>query len=484
MVYRIQSTANCLRFPWTRLLGVSLFALLTSGDMATARGADDPPVPVLDDNWTVIAHNPDLGKLTTTRQQPVDFAIWQAQDGTWQLWSCIRHTACGGKTRLFYRWESPKLTAANWTPKGIVMQAEPKYGETPGGMQAPHVVKIDNLYHMFYGDWEHICHATSRDGKTFQRVIQPSGKTGMFTEGLGNNTRDIMMLKVGPRWYGYYTAYPERQGAVFVRTTNDFQTWSESSVVAFGGVAGTNPYSAECPHVIAHARGYYLFRTQQYGPDNITSVYYSAGPGMFGVNQDRRYLVTRLPIAAPEVIRHNGQDYLAALNPQLDGIRLTRLRWGKMPQPDQPIFPLDDPEHRAAWKCQEGSLRPIFTQSQRTSFYPPQRFFIGTAEVDGQIVEDDRTGVLVSPTFTIQHPQYVVYLSGGTDPRLRLELVDAENSAIIASIRNLVQSNRFQPRPLDASKAKGRQAYLRIVDYAMGGWGHINFGGLYTPRSP
>ena len=57
--------------------------------------------------WTTIATNPDLGNLTGDKQQPVDFAVWRAQDGSWQLWSCIRGTKVGGDTRLFYRWQSP-----------------------------------------------------------------------------------------------------------------------------------------------------------------------------------------------------------------------------------------------------------------------------------------------------------------------------------------------------------------------------------------
>lgn len=57
--------------------------------------------------WTTIATNPDLGNLTGDKQQPVDFAVWRAEDGRWQLWSCIRGTKIGGDTRLFYRWQSP-----------------------------------------------------------------------------------------------------------------------------------------------------------------------------------------------------------------------------------------------------------------------------------------------------------------------------------------------------------------------------------------
>jgi len=46
-------------------------------------------VPDIDGQWWTVAGNPDLGPLTSPKQQPVDFGVWQAADGTWQLWSCI-----------------------------------------------------------------------------------------------------------------------------------------------------------------------------------------------------------------------------------------------------------------------------------------------------------------------------------------------------------------------------------------------------------
>jgi hypothetical protein len=50
-----------------------------------ALGAIRPtrPVPRIDGDWWRIAGNPDLGTFTGERQQPVDFAVWQAGDGTW-----------------------------------------------------------------------------------------------------------------------------------------------------------------------------------------------------------------------------------------------------------------------------------------------------------------------------------------------------------------------------------------------------------------
>ena len=303
-------------------------ALLLLG--VTAQAAEPVLVPQIQGEWWQVAGDPDLGKLTTPKQQPVDFAIWQAPDGAWQLWSCIRATACGGRTRLFYRWQGARLTDRDWTPMGIAMQADPGFGETPGGLQAPFVLKVSREYFMFYGDWENICLARGVDGKTFARQLGPAGKSGMFSEGAGNNTRDPMVLRVGNLYHVYYTAYPNQQGAVYVRTSSNLRDWSASRMVAFGGAAGANPYSAECPFVYFHrASGYYyLFRTQRYGEKAQTSVYRSKDPLNFGVNDDR-YLVHTLPVAAPEIIEHEGQLYMAALLPSLKGIQLARLRWDK-----------------------------------------------------------------------------------------------------------------------------------------------------------
>jgi hypothetical protein len=308
-----------------------------------ANASESVLVPQIEGDWWQVAGNPMEHKYATERQEPVDFAVWQAVDGSWQLWPCIRGTTAGGKngkSRFFYRWEGQNLTDTNWKPMGIAMEADPSLGETPGGLQAPHVVKTGETYHMFYGDWVNICHATSNDGKNFTRLIQADGKTGMFTEGPGNNTRDVMLLSHAGKWYAYYTAYPNRQGMVYVRTTNNFKDWSLSSVVAYGGRAGTNAYSSECPHVVKLSNtDFYLFKTQTYGPFKgdirkreapQTSIYHSNDPTMFGINQDERHFVCTLPVAAPEIIYYKGRYYIAALNKgALDGIRIAKLAWVK-----------------------------------------------------------------------------------------------------------------------------------------------------------
>ena len=285
--------------------------------------------PEIDGQWWQVAGNPDLGRFTGPAQQPVDFALWQAKDGTWQIWSCIRKTRCGGNTRLFYRWQAENLTDKNWTPIGIAMQADVKLGEQKGGLQAPHVIKVGDIYYMFYGDWLRICLAKSDDGKNFTRVLNNNRQPDLFS-GPYNNTRDAMVLFTEGKYYCYYTGHLMDQdlGADFCRTSQDLRSWSKPVKVAAGGRAGGTRYSAECPHVVCRKDTglYYLFRTQRYGKNNVSSVYASPDPLNFGVDNDRFFTCT-LPVAAPEIIQYKGQYYIAALLPSLKGIRIAKLKW-------------------------------------------------------------------------------------------------------------------------------------------------------------
>jgi hypothetical protein len=288
----------------------------------------EPVVPEIQGDFWTVAGNPDLASLGTPAQQPVDFAIWQAADSTWQLWSCIRSTRTPGHTRLFYRWQGGSLVQANWEPMGIALTADSGLGETEGGVQAPFVLKVASTYHMFYGDWDHICLATSDDGKRFRRQRMANGQTGMFAIAPGANTRDPMVLVHGRHYYCYTTANPQGRGAVYCCLSKDLRHWGPPTIVGAGGAAGSGPASAECPFVHFHPqrRLFYLFRTQRYGRDAQTRVYASPDPLNFGIDDDR-YFVTTLPIAAPEIVADRGRLYLACLRPQLDGIRIAAFQF-------------------------------------------------------------------------------------------------------------------------------------------------------------
>lgn len=309
------------------LLVVAAVLILPWPDHAVV--ADEPKHPEIDGDWWSIAGNPDLGDYTRAKQEPVDFGIWQAADGRWQLWSCIRHTGCGGHSRLFYRWEGESLTDADWKPMGIAMEARPDLGEQPGGLQAPHVIKHQGVYHMAYGDWVNICFATSTDGKTFERVIQATGKTGVFSEGPNSNTRDAMLISIDGLWHCYYTAIANKRGYAYCRTSPDLKTWSPSFVVSYGGKIGPSPWQNECPHVIEREPGqFYFFRNQYYGSGAKNYVYHSTNPLNFGIDEDSK-LIQEWNLAAPEIIHHDNQWYIAALEDDLNGIKLARLKWEK-----------------------------------------------------------------------------------------------------------------------------------------------------------
>lgn len=294
--------------------------------------ADEVAVPKVAGPWWQVAGNPDLGEYTSEKQQPVDFGIWQAKDGTWQIWSCIRHTKCGGHTRLFYRWEGKQLTDTAWTPMGIAMEADTSLGEAQGGLQAPHVFIEDGIYYMVYGDWYRICLARSEDGKTFHRVLNKRGQPDLFA-GPYAQMRDAMMLKVGNLFYCYYMGHDKEaqyDSAIFCRTSPDLEEWSEPVMVSAGGTPDTqcNWYGgdAECPFVVHKDGLFYLFRNQLYGVPSLNTQYASSNPLNFGVGHDR-FLIGTLELAAPEIVHFDGRWYIAALNPGLDGIRIAPLEW-------------------------------------------------------------------------------------------------------------------------------------------------------------
>lgn len=294
----------------------------------SAKRTDRTPAVAFDASWP-IASNPDIGTFASESQQVVDFAVWQARDRTFQLWSCIRNTKAPGAGRLFHRWEGSSLRNRDWRPRGIAQTTNRDAGEWEGSLQAPYVVKERDTYFMFYGSGGRIFLQTSRDGKTFTRWQGPDGRSWVFGEeqGDGPRERDPMILRANNEWYAYYSGNPDGRGVIYVRTSSDLLHWNAPGVVSSGGAAGTNAFSAECPQVVRRNGAYYLFRTTRYGQNAQTMVYRSTDPMMFGINNDEAFLVATLPLAAPEIIREREQDYIAFLEPSLRGIRIAPLRW-------------------------------------------------------------------------------------------------------------------------------------------------------------
>ena len=290
-------------------------------------------LPVIAENWWQVARVPDLGEYNNVKMEPVDFAVWQDEDGSWQLVSCIRYCGENANFRLLHRWEGKNLTDTLWEPKGIFMMADSTLGEQHGWIQAPYVVKKDGVYQFFYGGGGQICLALSTDGKNFEKQVQSNGKTKLFEGEEYDRARDIMIMQYENQYYGYYTGsiinnWPDdTKGAVFCRKSDDLKQWGKEVKVSETEENVISFLSSECPQVINKNDYFYLFKTQEYKPGaQQTTIFRSNDPLNFGINTDSLKVKT-VSVAAPEIINYKGKYYIAALMPDLKGIRISELSW-------------------------------------------------------------------------------------------------------------------------------------------------------------
>jgi hypothetical protein len=220
---------------------------------------------------------------------------------------------------------------------------------------------------------------------------------------------------------------------------------------------------------------YFLFRTQLYGPGAQTTVYNSDNPYNFGIDNDS-YYVRQFNVCAPEIVTLEGRYYMAALNPNLDGVRIARLQWKCF---DKTLLPLEKAEHRSQWKLKEGNLASVFTNSIRAWFHPKSDFFIGTAETGLKEFDDTLTGVIESPPFCVTASDCVLYMSGGNDlQRLYVSIIDAQtdHEYFKGTGKN---DNLLEPVLINSDNFQGKRVFIRVVDRSSDPWGHINFGGIY-----
>jgi hypothetical protein len=198
----------------------------------------------------------------------------------------------------------------------------------------------------------------------------------------------------------------------------------------------------------------------------------------FGIDEEAG-LVRSWRVAAPEIIHHEGQYYVASLMDSLKGIKIARLKWVNRPTVGGPIFDFESEAARNAWHKKSGNLPGVFTSSTRSNFGSPTSYFIGTAELDGAKFDDSRTGVIESPAFTIEKSGYVLYVSGGIDrEKVFVAIVDHETGEELTRVTG-ERSNDLKKKRVDCKEWKGRKARILVVDQATESWGHINFGGIY-----
>ncbi|WP_337173846.1 PVC-type heme-binding CxxCH protein [Paludisphaera sp.] len=109
------------------------------------------------------------------------------------------------------------------------------------------------------------------------------------------------------------------------------------------------------------------------------------------------------------------------------------------------------------------------------------RYWIGTYEREG----DAPRGTLTSAPFKLTKPFARFLIGGGSGETTRLEIVAADDSAVIHRAAG-DGGEDMRPVVVDLGAHVGRDVFLRLVDDDSGGWGHINFDGftLWDSRPP
>lgn len=302
---------------------------------------DTVPAPRIDGEWWQLTTTyPDISpyEYTPGDNKVCDFTLFQPKDETWQLIACIRGNNYPGSNRFFYQWESENLKDTLWNEKGVFLTTGTKnkpdgWGKKldttiykrEGLLQAPHCIKKNDQYHLFYNNAGAHC-LKSENGKKWEHLTNDEGNYEFFKMG-----RDLMILddrEESGKWIVYYTTggdYPQHVAARTSKTLTG--EWSEEKMVYDGYSNTRHPIYrnefAESPFVLKRGQYYYLFAQLH--------VFVSTNPLDFTENKkvaDLESSVYEERVWAPEIIENeNGDLYLAAY--RTNGIWMAKLKFDK-----------------------------------------------------------------------------------------------------------------------------------------------------------
>jgi putative membrane-bound dehydrogenase-like protein len=98
------------------------------------------------------------------------------------------------------------------------------------------------------------------------------------------------------------------------------------------------------------------------------------------------------------------------------------------------------------------------------------QYWIGTYEVRG----DTPQGTLTSASFKVTHPWASFLIGGGSHATTCVELVRKDTGAVFHRASGQDEED-MRREVVDLRPVLGKEIFIRLVDRASGGWGHINF---------
>jgi hypothetical protein len=247
-----------------------------------------------------------------------DHSFIQGSDGIWHFYGI-------GGGRGFAHGTSKNLNGRDWASQLPPFPVEWNPWKEMH-LWAPHVVKYDGTYYMYYcaggktGAIYRMHLATSPDLKKWTK--HPDNP--LFIDGF--DARDPMVLKVGEQWVMYYCANSKAQGGnhvVAYRLSNDLVNWSERQIAFVDPRRHKAGGPTESPFVVRRGDTFYLFIGPREGYVG-TDVFASKDPFKWYLEDKAGHIESH----AAEVVRDNdGKWYVSHSGVGEGGLFLAPLYW-------------------------------------------------------------------------------------------------------------------------------------------------------------
>jgi beta-fructofuranosidase len=255
-----------------------------------------------------------------------DHCFIRDDSGTWHLFGITHEEPADpiDEKNLAHA-TAASLLQSQWEKQPFALSAESeRWNEVH--LWAPHVIRHNGLYYMFYcaGDPDHTAYkihlATSKDLVSWMR----HEKNPMVVDGF--DARDPYVMKHGDTWLMYYTANSKPEGGnhtVACVTSDDLVTWKSKRTVFTDPTSGTYGGPTESPFVVKHGDWYYLFIGPRPGYDG-TDVFRSKDPFSWSIDDK----VGHIGAHAAEVVRDiDGTWYISRCGWGRGGVYLAPLYW-------------------------------------------------------------------------------------------------------------------------------------------------------------
>jgi arabinan endo-1,5-alpha-L-arabinosidase len=259
-----------------------------------------------------------------------DHCFIHGDDGLWHLFGITHQEPANPMDEVNFAHATAKtLLQQPWEKKPFALSvAADPWKEIH--LWAPHVIRHDGLYYMFYcaGDPDHTKYkihlATSKDLRKWTRHKD----NPMVVDGF--DARDPYVTRVGDRWVMYYTATSdpnEGNHVVACVSSNSLTHWTDRKFVFVDPSKGKWGGPTESPFVVQRSSRWYLFigpRDGRKGVYNGTDVFLSPNPFQWNI-EDR---VGHIASHAAEIVRdRDGKWYVSRCGWGEGGVYLAPLVW-------------------------------------------------------------------------------------------------------------------------------------------------------------